>query len=109
MPQADQPAWENALNYYLELMNNYGPPGASTNGYNENQALFQQGKCAMWLDANWAAGRVFDPSQSEFADKVGITAAPIAETENGNAWFWAWSLAIPKSSEDVNPAKDFLA
>ncbi|WP_323767338.1 sugar ABC transporter substrate-binding protein [Marinovum sp.] len=109
VPQADQPAWENALNYYLELMNNYGPPGASSNGYNENQALFQQGKCAMWIDATSAAGRVFDPSQSEYADKVGFAAAPVAETEKGNAWFWAWSLAIPASSQKQDAAKDFLA
>lgn len=109
MPQADQPAWENALDYYLEIMNNYGPPGASTNGYNENQVLFQSGKCAMWIDATSAAGRVFDPSQSEYADKVGFTAAPIAEVDKGNAWFWAWSLAIPTSSEKTDVAKDFLA
>ena len=108
VPQADQPAWSEALDYYLDIMTNYGPPGASTNGYNENQALFQTGKCAMWVDATSAAGRVFDPSQSDYADKVGFAAAPIANVDKGNAWFWAWSLAIPTSSTKADVAKDFL-
>ncbi len=108
-PQLDSDAWSNALNYYVDVMNQYGPPGVSSNGYNENQALFQSGKCAMWIDATSAAGRVFDPSQSDVADSVGFTAAPVAGTPKGNAWFWAWSLAIPTSSEKADAAKDFIA
>jgi multiple sugar transport system substrate-binding protein/sorbitol/mannitol transport system substrate-binding protein len=109
VPQLDQKPWADALNYYLDIMTKYGPPGATANGYNENQALFQTGKCAMWIDATSAAGRVFDPSQSEVADKIGFTAAPVATVDKGNAWFWAWSLAIPESSAKADVAKDFLA
>lgn len=108
-PQLDSEAWANALDTYLELMNNYGPPGVASNGFNENQALFQTGKCAMWIDATSAAGRVFDPSQSDVADSVGFAAAPVAETEKGSSWFWAWSLGIPASSGKAETAKDFLA
>ena len=109
VPQLDQQPWKDALNYYLDIMNNYGPPGATSNGYNENQALFQTGHCAMWIDATSAAGRVFDPSQSQVADQVGFTSAPHASVEKGNAWFWAWSLAVPASSQHVDVAKDFIA
>ena len=35
-------------------MKDAGPPGASSNGFNENLALFQQGKCGMWIDATVA-------------------------------------------------------
>ena len=49
-----------------------GPPGASANGFNENQALFSGGKCAMWIDATSAAGRVSNPKSSQVADKVGF-------------------------------------
>ncbi|WP_422071540.1 ABC transporter substrate-binding protein [Tranquillimonas rosea] len=108
-PTLDQEPWANALDYYLEIMNNYGPPGAASNGFNENQALFQTGKCAMWIDATSAAGRVFNPEESQVADDVGFTAAPVAEVDKGNAWFWAWSLAIPASSQKVDVAKDFIA
>ncbi len=107
--QLDSEEWANALDTYLNLMNNYGPPGAASNGYNENQALFQTGKCAMWIDATSAAGRVFNPDESDVADSVGFAAAPVAETPKGSSWFWAWSLAIPASSSKVDTAKDFLS
>jgi sorbitol/mannitol transport system substrate-binding protein len=35
-PQFDSPEWKAAITDYLDLMNNYGPPGASSNGFNEN-------------------------------------------------------------------------
>ncbi len=108
-PQLDGQAWKDAITYYVDLMTKYGPPGATNNGYNENQALFQTGKCAMWIDATSAAGRVFDPKQSQVADKIAFTAAPIASAPNGNAWFWAWSLAVPASSTKLDAAKSFVA
>jgi multiple sugar transport system substrate-binding protein/sorbitol/mannitol transport system substrate-binding protein len=108
-PQLQTAAWSNAMDWYLDVMTQYGPPGATANGYNENQALFQTGKCAMWIDATSAAGRVFDPAQSEVAAHVGFAAAPVATVPNGNAWFWAWSLAIPASSDNAAAAKEFVA
>lgn len=109
VPQLDQQPWSDALTYYLDVMTQYGPPGATSNGFNENQALFQTGKCAMWIDATSAAGRVFDPAESQVAEHVGFTVAPIATVDKGNAWFWAWSLAVPTSSKKVDIAKDFIA
>ncbi|TJV37136.1 MAG: extracellular solute-binding protein, partial [Mesorhizobium sp.] len=50
-PQFDQPEWKNTLQFYVDLMKANGPEGASSNGFNENLALFQQGKCGMWIDA----------------------------------------------------------
>ena len=44
-PQFDQPAWKEALQFYADLMKDAGPAGASSNGFNENLTLFQQGKC----------------------------------------------------------------
>jgi len=48
-PQLDSAEWNNAVNYYVDLMNASGPPGASANGHNENRALFKDGKCATWV------------------------------------------------------------
>ncbi|WP_299641278.1 extracellular solute-binding protein, partial [uncultured Ruegeria sp.] len=50
-PQFDQPEWADTLNFYVEMMNESGPAGYATNGFNENLSLFQQGKCGMWIDA----------------------------------------------------------
>ena len=60
-PQFDQPEWKETLDFYLNLMKDAGPPGASSNGFNENLALFNAGKCGMWIDATVAASFVTGP------------------------------------------------
>ena len=107
-PQLTSEPWKQAITYYVDLLDNYGPPGASSNGHNENRALFASGNCAMWVDATSAAGYIFNPSQSKVADKTGFAKAPVEATANGAGWFWAWALAIPNSSKKVEAAKDFM-
>ena len=107
-PQLTSEPWEKAVTDYVDLLNNYGPPGAASNGHNENRALFASGKCAMWIDATSAAGYIFNPDESQVADKTAFTAAPTEASDKGTGWFWAWSLAIPASSSKVDTAKDFL-
>ncbi len=107
-PQLNTPAWHEAVTFYIDMMHKYGPPGANSNGFNENQALFATGHCAMWIDATSGAGLLYDRKQSQVADKVAFTAAPIAKVPNGSHWFWSWALAIPESSKNVAVAKSFL-
>lgn len=107
--QFDTEQWATTLNTYMGLLNNYGPPGASTNGFNENLSLFQQGKCGMWIDATVAASFVTNPKDSTVADKVGFAlAADNGLGKRGN-WLWAWSLAIPAGSDATDEAKKFVA
>ncbi|MEZ5796341.1 MAG: sugar ABC transporter substrate-binding protein [Paracoccaceae bacterium] len=107
-PQFDQPEWKATLDTYLHLMNEYGPPGASNNGFNENLTLFQQGKCGMWIDATVAASFVTG-KDSTVADKVGFALAPDNGLGKRGNWLWAWSLAIPASSQKQDAAKAFIA
>lgn len=107
-PQLDTPPWHEALNFYISLLRNDGPPGASSNGFNENQALFSTGHCGMWIDATSGAGYIYDPHTSQVVDKTAFAPAPIAKVPNGSHWFWAWALAIPKSSRQEATAKAFL-
>src|SRR5690606_6782031 len=107
-PQINSDEWKQAINFYVDLMKEVGPPGITSNGFNENQALFSTGHCAMWIDATSAAGRIYDPSQSQVADKVAFTKAPVEVTPNGSAWAWSWNLAIPASSQKEEAAKSFL-
>jgi sorbitol/mannitol transport system substrate-binding protein len=108
-PQFDQKPWADTLNFYLDLMTEAGPPGASNNGFNENLALFQQGKCGMWIDATVAASFVTNPKDSTVADKVGFALAPDNGLGKRGNWLWAWSLAIPAGSQKVDAAKKFVA
>ncbi|WP_136066163.1 ABC transporter substrate-binding protein [Modicisalibacter radicis] len=107
-PEINSPEWKEAVGFYVDLMNNYGPPGATSNGFNENQALFSSGKCGMWVDATSAAGRLYNPDESQVADKLGFAPAPIAKTPKGANWLWSWTLAIPASSDAKDAAKTFI-
>jgi len=107
--QLDSKPWHDALTFYIHLLRDYGPPGASSNGFNENQALFATGHCAMWIDATSGAGMIYDKTSSQVADKTAFTAAPVDVTPNGSHWFWSWALAIPSTSRQASVAKDFIA
>jgi sorbitol/mannitol transport system substrate-binding protein len=106
-PQFDSQPWKDTLTFYLDLMNNYGPPGAANNGFNENLSLFQQGKCGMWIDATVAASFVTG-ADSTVADRVGFALAPDNGLGKRGNWLWAWSLAIPAGSQKVDAAKTFI-
>ena len=107
-PQFDTPAWKETLTFYLDLMADAGPPGASNNGFNENLSLFQQGRCAMWIDATVAASFVTNPNDSTVADKVSFALAPDTGKGKRGNWLWAWALGIPAGSDSVDAAKEFI-
>ena len=107
-PQLDTPAWKEAISFYVDLMKKDGPPGASANSFNENLALFNEGKCAAWVDATIAASFISDPKQSKVADKVAFAQAPVAKTPKGANWLWSWNLAIPASSTKDEAAQKFI-
>jgi sorbitol/mannitol transport system substrate-binding protein len=109
VPQFDQPEWKNTLDFYVKLMNDAGPQGASSNGFNENLALFKQGKCGMWIDATVAASFVSNPKDSTVADKVGYALAPDNGLGKRGNWLWAWSLAIPAGTQKADAAQKFVA
>ena len=106
--QFDQPEWAEAINFYVNLMNDYGPDGYATNGFNENLSLFNQGKCGMWIDATVAASFVTG-DDSTVSDSVGFALAPNAEgVEKRANWLWAWALAIPAGTQQEAEAKQFI-
>jgi sorbitol/mannitol transport system substrate-binding protein len=108
-PQIDTKPWHDAINFYVDLLRKYGPPGSSANSFNEILALYNEGKCAMWDDATIAASFITDPKQSKVADKVAFTQAPSQVTAKGANWLWAWALGIPASSKNTAAAQKFVA
>ncbi|MCT4683784.1 MAG: sugar ABC transporter substrate-binding protein, partial [Roseicyclus sp.] len=106
--QLDSEEWANALNFFVNLMNDYGPDGYATNGFNENLSLFQQGLCGMWIDATVAASFVTNPTDSEVADSVGFARAPDTGLGVRSNWLWAWALAIPAGTQQSDAALQFI-
>ncbi len=107
-PQLDTKPWHDAATFYVNMLTKYGPPGATSNGFNENQALFATGHCAMWIDATSGAGFIFDKSTSQVSDKTAFAAAPTAAVPNGANWFWSWAMGVPKTSKQSDVALQFL-
>lgn len=107
-PQFDSDEWKETINFYVDLLNEVGPPGASNNGFNENLSLFQTGKCGMWIDATVAASFVTNPDDSQVADQVGFALAPDKGLGKRGNWLWAWSLAIPSGTQKADAAKKFI-
>ncbi len=107
-PQLDSAAWNHAVSFYVDLLNRYGPPGSSANSFNEILALFNEGKCGMWIDATIAASFISDARQSKVADQVAFAQAPVAVTRRGANWLWAWALAVPAGTKQADDAKKFI-
>ncbi len=108
-PQFDTPEWHAAISFYINLLQRYGPPGSSSNGFNENLTLFENGRCAMWIDATVAASALSDSTESKVASTVGFAPAPIAVTSRGSQWLWFWALAVPTASRHPAEAEQFIA
>ena len=106
--QFDTEAWANTLNFFNGMMQESGPAGFATNGFNENLSLFQQGKCGMWIDATVAASFVTNPNDSEVADSVGFALAPDTGLGKRSNWLWAWALAIPAGTQKQDAALQFI-
>ena len=105
--QLDSEQWRSAAETYLALAA-LAPDGVAEAGYAENLALFQEGECAIWVDATSAAGFVTDPDASSVAEDVGFARAPGTDEGRPSNWLWSWALAIPASSDDPELAREFV-
>jgi sorbitol/mannitol transport system substrate-binding protein len=108
-PQLESKPWKDAITFYVDLLTKYGPPGSANNSFNEILALYNEGKCGMWIDATIAASFITDPKQSKVADKVAFAQAPTMVTPKGANWLWAWALAVPAGTKNADAAQKFVA
>jgi sorbitol/mannitol transport system substrate-binding protein len=107
-PQLESKPWKDAITFYVDLLSKYGPPGSSANSFNEILALYNEGKCGMWIDATIAASFITDPKQSKVADKVAFAQGPYSATTKGANWLWAWALAVPAGTKNADAAQKFI-
>lgn len=106
--QLSSPKSAEAIAFYLNLLKEYGPPGAEQNGFTENETLFAQGKCGFWYDATSAAELITDPSENpDGYDKVGFAYGPSKELKSGN-WLWSWNFAMAANSDNKEAAEAFM-
>ncbi|NMR31383.1 ABC transporter substrate-binding protein [Crystallibacter degradans] len=104
----DSPEVEAAVTDYVDLIRDYGQPGAATSGYGDCLTRYSQGNAAMWYDATAMVSSVEDPESSLVVGKTKYAPAPVEETEAAG-WLYSWSLAIPAASEHKDAAWDFIS
>jgi sorbitol/mannitol transport system substrate-binding protein len=105
--QVDQPEFKEALEFYVNLINDAGEEDAANASFNECLAQYRDGRVAMWYDATVAAG-LLEADDSPVKGLNGYVMAPVKETE-ASGWLWAWALAIPQTSSDPETAWEYIS
>jgi sorbitol/mannitol transport system substrate-binding protein len=100
------PAFEAAVNFYVNLIKKDGEKGAGNDSFNECLNILEQGKAAMWYDATVAAATV-DATGSPIVGNVGFAPAPVDKTAS-SGWLWSWALALEGSSKNQQAAWAFM-
>ena len=92
---AHQPAWIDAMRFYVDLLRNYGPPGSVTDGYNEDPRAVRQRKLRHVGGLHRRGGLHSRSSQSRVARPPASPKRPSPKCPMASAWVWGWALAIP--------------
>lgn len=103
----ESPETTKAIQYYVDLVKNYGEEGATSAGFTECLNIFSQGEAAMWFDATSAANSVESPTTSTVVGKVGYADAPKDVVRSG--WVWAWAWGVPKTTKNLDEAWQFIS
>ncbi|MGE5581608.1 MAG: ABC transporter substrate-binding protein [Bacillota bacterium] len=106
-PQVNSPKMVKALNDYVSLLRDYGPPGVASMNFNDAGQMFSEGKVAMMYDTTGWGGAFNNPASSKVAGNVGISsiAGP-----NGQhlQWIYMEGLGINQYSKKKEAAALFL-
>lgn len=105
--QIDAPEFREALEFYVDLLDEAGQTDAANSSFNQCLSLYLNGDVAMWYDATVAAG-LLEADDSDVAGLNGYAQAPVMETDNAG-WLWSWALAIPEGAADPDTAWEYIA
>jgi sorbitol/mannitol transport system substrate-binding protein len=106
-PQFDSPEWEEAMNDYVSILRDYGPPGIASMNFNDIGQMFAEGKVAMMFDTTGWGGMVNNPEVSNVAGDVGIKSISGPNGEELQ-WIYMEGLGVNKFSNKKEAAALFL-
>ena len=96
-----------AIQFYADLLNNYGPPGVNTYTFYQTSELMGQGRAAMTLESTNGYSTV--TSHEGRAQDVGVAVLPPGkESHILKPLVIGWHIAIPAASQNVGPAWYFI-
>jgi multiple sugar transport system substrate-binding protein len=92
-----------AAEMYQKLVRDHGPVGVAGFNWYECQALYMQGKAAMWIDTSSVGAVTADPAKSKIASVAGFTVMP-AGPKVHRAPVFASGVGIAAQSKKTGPA-----
>lgn len=105
--QLDSPETLEAVNFYVDLIQKHGEPGAAQAGFTECLNYFMQDEVAIWVDATNAGGPV-ESDSSPIAGDIGYAQSPVKETD-ASGWLWTWAWGIEEASDQKGAAWKFIS
>lgn len=105
--QIDEPEFREAVQFYVDLVQDAGQSDAANASFNECLSLYLNGDVAMWYDATVAAG-LLEANDSDVQGRNGYALAPTKVTDS-SGWLWAWALAIPQNAPDPDTAWEYVS
>ena len=106
-PGLTAPQFEQAVQFYVNLVRAHGEAGAAQAGFTECLNDLIQGDVAMWYDATSAAGSL-EAASSPVKGKIGYVPAPVVQTKS-SGWLYAWSWSIQQASKKKDNAWKFIS
>jgi sorbitol/mannitol transport system substrate-binding protein len=105
--QADQPEFKEALQFYVDLVDDAGEDDAANSSFNECLTQYKDGQVAIWYDATVAAG-LLEADDSAVKGLNGYALAPTKVTD-ASGWLWSWALAIPQNAPDPDTGWEYVS
>lgn len=93
-PQVNSEAGVKALEYYCDLLQNYGPPGVENMNWPEIMEAFAGGNIFQYIDANSTASIIEDKRKSKVAGLIGYQRWPKGPSGRRVTSIWNWTCPI---------------
>jgi len=83
-----------SLEYYCDLLQNYGPAGVENWNWPEIMEAYAGGNVAQFIDANSTASVIENPAKSKAAGKTGYQRWPKGPSGRRVTSIWNWAMSI---------------
>ncbi len=97
-----------ALEWYVQLLNNYAPTGVENWNWPDIADAFGQGTVASYIDAHGSAAVIANPEKSKVVGKIGFARWPKGPSGKRVASIWNWSFPINAALSDKDKVATWL-
>lgn len=93
-PAVNSEAGVRSLEFYVDVLRKYGPPGVENWNWPEIMEAFAQGNVVQYIDANSTASVLENPAKSKVAGRVGYQRWPKGPTGRRVTSIWNWAMPV---------------